>query len=223
MNVFITGTATDCGKTWVTAGLLRAAGARGLTSLGMKPVASGATEIDGHWINDDVMQLRSASNVTVPASDDNPYLFELPASPHIAALGSERRVDLEVIADAYTRCATAAEVVIVEGVGGWLVPLNEHHNVADLAFKLQLPVVLVVGLRLGCINHALLSAAAIEASGMRCCGWIANGLDSELLAREAVIETLVQQLKAPLLAVTSRGDDSALAAALDALLSSNQG
>ena len=210
MNIFITGTDTDCGKTWVTSALLRAAGDQGIRALGMKPIASGAERRDGEWHNDDVAALRAASSVEVPARTMNPYIFELPASPNIAAQAVGADVNLDPILAAYADCAEAADWVVVEGVGGWLVPLNTDANVADLAAALALPVVLVVGLKLGCINHALLSAAAMTAAGTPCIGWIANRSDDDMAAPDAVINTLTDRLPWPLLAVTAPNDGHSL-------------
>ncbi|MGE0485069.1 MAG: dethiobiotin synthase [Gammaproteobacteria bacterium] len=211
MNVFVTGTDTGCGKTYVTAGLLRHLAARGTRALGMKPIASGAERIDGQLVNEDVRALVAASSVAVPPRVLNPYLFEPPASPHLAAAASGAHVDLDVIRDAYAACRAAAEVVVVEGVGGWQVPLAEDLDVADLVRALGLPVLLVVGVRLGCINHALLTSAAIAEAGIVCHGWVANVLEPDLYDRDGVIETMARRIPAPLLATIEAGDTSSLA------------
>lgn len=210
MNIFITGTDTDCGKTWVTAGLVRGAAASGVRALGMKPVASGAVlSSDQEWINEDVETLRRAGSVALPRRTVNPYCYELPASPHIAAAGAAP-VDLAVIRQAYGDCADAADFVAVEGVGGWLVPLNQQDSVADLAVALDLPVLLVVAVKLGCINHALLSAQALRAAPVRCCGWVANCLQQDLAAADAVVDTLRERLPWPLLAAPGHNEPTAL-------------
>lgn len=217
MNIFVTGTDTGCGKTYVTAALLRHLAARGTRALGMKPIASGAERSGGELVNEDVSTLVAASNVTVPARLVNPYLFEPPASPHLAAAASGARVDLEVIRAAYASCRAAAEVVVVEGVGGWQVPLAENLDLANLVRALGLPVLLVVGVRLGCINHALLTSAAIAAAGVVCHGWVANVLEPGLYDRQGVIETMARRIPAPLLATIEDGDTSGLASLAAAL------
>ncbi|MCB1747217.1 MAG: dethiobiotin synthase [Gammaproteobacteria bacterium] len=210
MNLFVTGTDTGCGKTFVTAALLRHLARRGTRALGMKPIASGAERTADGLVNEDVAALVAAANVAAPPAIVNPYLFEPPASPHIAAAASGAVVDLAVIAEAYAACRAAAEVVLVEGVGGWQVPLAEDVDLADLVRALGLPVLLVVGIRLGCINHALLSIAAIAEAGVVCHGWVANVLEPDLYAREAVVETLARRIPAPLLATIENGDTGSL-------------
>lgn len=211
MNIFITGTDTDCGKTWVSAELLRAAASAGINALGMKPIASGAERLNDQWRNDDVEALRAASNVTIEREVCNPYIFEMPASPHIAARPSATEIDLALIAQAYQRCAAAADFVVVEGVGGWMVPLNQSDTVADLARVLGLPIVLVIGIKLGCINHGLLTAAAIDRAGLELHGWIANQREADLVESEAVIDSLAERISAPLLARTEINQARALA------------
>ncbi len=210
MSIFITGTDTDCGKTYVSCALLRALDAGGYAALGMKPIASGATLVDGRLQNADVTALERASNTAIAAEIRNPYLFAPPTSPHIAAAESATEIDLELILAAYRRCAAAADFVVVEGVGGWLVPLSPTHTVADLARALGLPVLLVVGVRLGCINHALLSARAIAASGLDLYGWVANILDPDLHALDTVIESISERLPAPCLGIVGWQADTAL-------------
>jgi dethiobiotin synthetase len=210
MSLFVTGTDTGCGKTFVSAALLRRLGGAGIRALGMKPVATGAQRTPDGLVNDDVEALRLASNVSAPSAICNPYLFEPPCSPHIAAAKAGVVIDPAIIIDAYRECERRADVVIVEGVGGWMVPLSERLMVADLACELGLPTLLIVGVRLGCINHALLTANAIAAVGVPCLGWLANVMDDELYAVEEVIDTLKRRVSAPLLGVIDNRDQQAL-------------
>lgn len=200
MSVFITGTDTECGKTYLSTRLLRALAAGGDRVAGMKPVAAGAERVDGRWQNEDAEALFAASTVTLARELHNPYLFEPPCSPHIAAAESGLTIDPAVIAAAYAELAAAADVVVVEGAGGWRVPLGPDLDIAGLARHLGLAVILVVGVRLGCINHALLSAESILGSGLELAGWVANELDEPLYARDAVLATLDRQMPAPCLA-----------------------
>lgn len=191
---FVTGTDTGVGKTMVSSMLVRQFAARGLRSVGMKPVASGCERRDGRLISEDVTQLLAASNVDLPLSDINPYAFEPAIAPHIAAKQAGVRIDLEPIAAAFRRLQAQANVVIVEGAGGFYVPLDEQHDMADLAAKLGLPVILVVGMRLGCINHALLTAEAIRQRGLTLAGWVANQVDPGMAVLEDNLQTLKQRM-----------------------------
>ncbi|MPS49948.1 dethiobiotin synthase [Methylobacillus sp.] len=191
---FVTGTDTGVGKTMVSSMLVRQFAARGLRSVGMKPVASGCERRDGRLISEDVTQLLAASNVDLPLSDINPYAFEPAIAPHIAAKQAGVRIDLEPIAAAFRRLQAQANVVIVEGAGGFYVPLDEQHDMADLAAKLGLPVILVVGMRLGCINHALLTAEAIRQRGLTLAGWVANQVDPGMAMLEDNLQTLKQRM-----------------------------
>ncbi|MDY4282497.1 dethiobiotin synthase [Xanthomonas sp. LF06-19] len=174
---YVTGTDTGIGKTIASTALLHALRARGQRAVGMKPVASGcAREADG-WRNEDALALQDAS-APRPAYDDlNPYALPLPLAPELAAADAGVQLELAPIAAAFERLRAQADVVVVEGVGGWAAPLSATLDQADLARALRLPVVLVVGLRLGCLNHARLSAAAIAADGLQCIGWIGNEID----------------------------------------------
>lgn len=192
---FVTGTDTGVGKTLVSCALLRAFTVSGRSTVGMKPVAAGSE--GGRW--PDVDALVSASSVRAPAKFVNPYAFEPALAPHIAAELVGARIEIEVIVRAYGELARCAEVAIVEGVGGFLVPLNAHDTTADLARRLRLPVVLVVGMRLGCLNHALLTRAQIDACGLRCAGWVANGIASDMAQLDANIHALEDRLDCPLL------------------------
>ena len=174
MSLFVTGTDTGCGKTRVSCALLRALSRDGTSAAGMKPVATGAAYVDGQLVNDDVEALRAASSTMIPQQDMNPYTFEPPCSPHIAAGTVPTRIDLDRIVRAYAACRERADVVVVEGVGGWSVPLGDDLWLADLVKALELPVLLVVGVKLGCINHAVLTARAIARAKRPLIGWVAN-------------------------------------------------
>ncbi|MDO8414403.1 MAG: dethiobiotin synthase [Gallionellaceae bacterium] len=198
MNYFITGTDTGVGKTLIACALLHGYATQGQRVIGMKPVAAGWDEDD---LNPDVKQLCAASNIAAPVGQINPYSFSLPLAPHIAAHHAGIHIDLAHVIAAYHELAVQADVVIVEGVGGFKVPLNEHEDSADLAVQLGLPVILVVGVRLGCLNHALLTLAAIQASGLRCAGWVANVLESAMPVVAENIAALKQRINAPLLGI----------------------
>lgn len=196
---FVTGTDTGVGKTLVACALLRAFAQRGLRVVGMKPVAAGAREINGAWINDDVEQLIAASNVAAPRDAVNPYCFAPAIAPHIAASHAKAVISIDVLQERYRRLSALADVVVVEGAGGFCVPLNDHETSADLARQLALPVVLVVGLRLGCLNHALLTAEAIRARGLTLAGWVANHIDPAMAHADANVAALQARLDAPLI------------------------
>ncbi len=195
---FIAGTDTEVGKTFSTCALLYHLKHRGIAAAGMKPVAAG-TDAEGK--NDDVEALLAASSVQAPRDLVNPYLFAPPIAPHIAAQEAGEDIDIERIADAFAQLRELADCVLVEGVGGFCVPLGAHHDAADLACRLGLPVILVVGLRLGCINHALLTQEAIAARGLPFAGWIANRIDPAMARYPENLATLHSRLKAPLLGV----------------------
>lgn len=196
---FVTGTDTGVGKTLIACALLRGFAARGLRAIGMKPVAAGASWVEGCLKNDDVSALKAASNVSAPHDFINPYCFEAPIAPHIAASLAGVDIDLKRLHAAYEELSRVADCVVVEGAGGFQVPLSAHDDTADLARRLQLPVVLVVGLRLGCINHALLTAAAIEAAGQPLAGWVANHIDPSMLYQDENVQAIEARLSAPLL------------------------
>jgi len=198
---FVTGTDTGVGKSRASAALLHALRARHPRCVGMKPVAAGAEpDASGQLQNDDTLALRAASNVAVPPELDNPVLLADPMSPHIAAARAGRTIAIEPIVAAYRALAEHADAVVVEGAGGFLVPLTPRLTGGDLAAALGLPVILVVGLRLGCLNHALLTRDAIAARGLRLAGWIASRLDPAMPEQEANLDYLRAQLPAPLLA-----------------------
>ena len=167
----------------------------------MKPVAAGCEMADGVLVNEDVTAFTAASNVAAPVELMNPYRFQPAFAPHIAAELAGESISLQRIRDAYVALATSADRVVVEGAGGFLVPLNDREDFGDLARLLELPVLLVVGMRLGCLNHALLTAEAVQRRGLRLAGWVANQLDATMPAVEQNVQTLCKRLDAPLLGI----------------------
>lgn len=196
-HFFVTGTDTSVGKTTVTVRLMQQLVAQGLTVIGMKPVASGCEWVDGRWQNDDVLQLTAASNVSAPAELINPYCFEPAIAPHIAAAQAGVEIDFNVIRAAYEQLTAMADVVIVEGAGGLLVPLNATQTIADLIQALSLPALVVVGMRLGCINHALLTAQVLKQRNIDFCGWVANNIDSQMSVPQENLQSLITGLQQP--------------------------
>lgn len=190
LSVFVTGTDTEIGKTLVSAALLRGFSRAGLRAAAMKPVAAGAFERDGVWHNEDADQLDAAASVLLPAAIRTPFLLREPAAPHIAAALENVSLDIPHIVACHAKALTLADVVVVEGVGGFRVPLTDAHDTADLALALNLPVVLVVGMRLGCISHALLTAEAIAARGLKLAGWVANRVDPSMHFADENIATI---------------------------------
>lgn len=198
MSYFVTGTDTGVGKTLVSCALLHAFAVRGKRMAGFKPVAAGCGE-DEH--NDDANALRAASSIPLTYGQVNPYCFRHAIAPHIAARHSGVRIELSRILASYRELAGQADEVIVEGAGGFCVPLNDKQDSADLAQALDLPVIVVVGMRLGCINHALLTLRAIADCRLECAGWVANVLDEEMPALQENVEALRERIAAPLLGV----------------------
>jgi dethiobiotin synthetase len=203
IGCFVTGTDTGVGKTLVSAGLLHALAVHHRRVVGMKPVAAGVVPWGDDWASEDVIALRAASTLAVPPALDNPVLLLDPLSPHIAAARAGVQIDIAAIVRSYQALAAQADAVVVEGAGGFHVPLSDTQTGADLAQALALPVVLVVGLRLGCLNHALLTAEAIRARGLALAGWVANRIDPEMNAVDENIAYLRARLAAPLLADVS--------------------
>lgn len=197
---FITGTDTGVGKTLVAAALLHALAARHPRVVGMKPVAAGRIRVGASWASEDALALRAASTVVVPIELDNPVLLPDPVSPHIAAERVGLRIMIPRLVACYRDLAAYADAVVVEGAGGFHVPLSDNETGADLAQALALPVVLVVGLRLGCLNHALLTHEAIRARGLTLAGWVANRVDPAMPAQEDNIAWLQHRLGTPPLA-----------------------
>ena len=200
LDFFVTGTDTGVGKSLVAAALLTAIGKQGRRAVGMKPVAAGAEFSNGQWHNDDVDQLMAASNVHAAPECVCPYLLQEPVAPHIAAQRAQVSIELPHLQACFAALQALSDSVVVEGAGGWLVPLTRTQTMADFAQTLDVPIVLVVGLRLGCINHALLTAEAIRARGLRLAGWVANTIDPEMPELEANVQALQERLPAPLLA-----------------------
>lgn len=196
---FVTGTDTGIGKTRAAVALLQALAARGLRAVGMKPVASGCEATPAGLRNDDALALIGASAGTPDYGLVNPYAFAPPVAPHLAARAAGREVDFAHVLDCARRLGTGADWLVVEGVGGWRVPLGAQGELATLAQRFGLPVVLVVGLRLGCLNHALLSADAILAAGLPLAGWIANRMDPDMALADDNLATLAALLPAPCL------------------------
>lgn len=194
---FVTGTGTSVGKTRLTCTLLHAFAERGKIVVGMKPVAAGME--DRKW--EDVELLAAASNITPSRELINPYALVPPIAPHIGAERAGILIDVEVICNAFCKLQELADMVIVEGVGGFLVPLNERQDGADLAGALGLPVILVVGMQLGCLNHALLTAQAVQATGLTLAGWVANRVDPDMQAFDENVIALQRRLKCPLLGI----------------------
>lgn len=205
---FVTGTDTEIGKTFISCAMLHALGRDGRRVAAMKPIAAGAVviqEAGGEvWHNEDADQLAAAANVALSQDLAVPYLLQQPAAPHISA--KLMRVEMEIahILNCYAKVATLADSVIVEGVGGFRVPISDREDTADLARQLGLPVIMVVGLRLGCISHALLTAEGIAAQGLTLAGWVANTVDPGMAFASDNVEALQVRLPAPLLGCVPR-------------------
>lgn len=199
---FVTGTDTDVGKTVVTLALLEACKQRGLRTLAMKPLAAGCEETADGPRNADALQLQQAMTETLPYEQVNPVALKAAMAPHIAAGLEDRRLLASRLSGLIRgTLMTPADVYLVEGAGGWYVPLNERETLANLVKDLQLPVILVVGMRLGCLNHAILSAKAIQLDGVRVAGWVANCVQPDFPQLEANVATLKSMLSAPCLGV----------------------
>jgi len=196
---FITGTDTGAGKTWATIALMHYFRQQGKTVVGMKPVAAGCVMRQGQLQNDDALLIQQAASVPVDYRLINPYAYELPVSPHLA--GRHNPVKLDTVLAGFTRLQALADIVLVEGAGGWYAPVNQQEDISDLAKTLALPVIIVVAIRLGCINHAKLTYQAVRHSGLNCAGWIAMCTDAGMLMREENIQTIKTALDTPLLGV----------------------
>lgn len=211
-SFFVTGTDTDAGKTVITTGFIDLLTQSGLRVAGMKPVASGCVMTDAGLRNDDALQHQAHSNVDLPYRLINPYAFLPAIAPHIAADHVQVSIDLDLLQDRFNQIQREVDVVVVEGAGGWFVPLNTTQTIADLAIQLQLPVILVVGIKLGCINHALLSVQAIQQSGLTLSGWVANTVEINDES-DTIISSLQQRINEPCLGIvpTLRPNQSAAA------------
>lgn len=200
-GVFVTATDTGVGKTQVTLGIMRCLQIQGLKVAGMKPIASGCWHTEDGLRNADALSIQQHCSISLPYSDINPFAFEPPIAPHIAAEESGVAISMVAITQAYQRMLRQVDWCIVEGVGGWLVPISARHTVADLAQSLDLPVVLVVGIRLGCLNHTLLSVESIQRGHLRLLGWVANQIDGDVARPERSIATLREWIDAPLMGI----------------------
>lgn len=204
-SVYVTGTDTGIGKTVASCALLHAARARGIRATGMKPVASGCERNAGAWHNADALALIAASATMLDYARHNPFALPAATAPQLAARDAGIEVTLRPVLDAFKALSRQADVVVVEGVGGWAAPLADGLEQADLVRALDLPVILVVGLRLGCLSHARLSARAIEADGCRLSGWIGNAFDPDFERRDQYLGLLRDALPAPCLGVLPHG------------------
>jgi dethiobiotin synthetase len=204
-GLFIAGTDTGVGKTQAAVAIVRALVRRGLQVAVMKPVAAGAIDTAHGPRNEDAVALTDAANVAADYALVNPYCLRAPISPHLAAAEQGVSIDRLQVAHAFACLAQRAECVIVEGAGGWLAPISEQQTMADIARALELPVLLVVGLKLGCLSHAQLTARAIEADGLRFAGWIANAVDPRFERLPENLATLERLLARPPLAFVPHG------------------
>lgn len=198
-SCFVTGTDTEIGKTLISCALLHGLAEKGALAVGMKPVAAGAELRDGVWHNDDVDLLQAHSGVQLPTELVAPYVLRTAAAPHIAARREHIHIDLELILQRYQTIRQSTPNVVVEGVGGFVVPFSDTGDSAGLAQRLALPVILVVGMRLGCLNHALLTVEAIAARGLHLAGWVANLVDENMAFAFDNCTALAERIDAPLL------------------------
>jgi len=216
---FVTGTDTGVGKTEIACALIRSIGGLGVAAVGMKPVAAGARRVKSGLSNADVVALDKSSRVRAARKLRNPYLLAPAIAPHLAAKEAGIALDIEEMVRAFRSLAERARYVVVEGAGGFRVPLDERFDLSDLAQRLQLPVVLVVGMRLGCLSHALLTAEAIERRGLTIAGWVANRVDPSMRRYRANVQALQERIAAPMLAdVPHIAAIGARRARLDAIL-----
>lgn len=212
---FISGTDTDVGKTFIASALLAGAKAQGYATLGMKPIAAGCEETPQGMQNEDALNLQKHASIELPYQQINPIALKPAIAPHIALQEAGKKVSVSQLAG-FCRgvLMKKADLTLIEGAGGWRVPLNQRETLADLAKELQLPVILVVGLRLGCINHAILSAEAIQRDGLPLVAWVGNTLDAEMSCLSENIDTLKALMPAPCLGIMPRlvGSDACDAA-----------
>ncbi len=212
-SCFVTGIDTNVGKTLISCALLHALAQQGVRAAGMKPVAAGAVQRDSVWHNDDTDALIAASSVKLMPELATPYLLHTAASPHIAAAAENLSIGPSYIAACYQQITSLADAVVVEGVGGFRVPLAKDYDTADMAVQFGLPMVLVVGMRLGSLNHALLTAESIAARGLKLAGWVANTIDPAMPHLAENITTLQTLISAPLIGVVPHLPDASVARA----------
>jgi dethiobiotin synthetase len=212
-SCFVTGTDTEIGKTLVASALVYLQAQRGYRVAAMKPIAAGTEWRNGRWCNDDVDALAACASVALPQQITTPYLFKAAAAPHIAASLEDVLIDRSHILSCFEQARAQSEAVVVEGVGGFCVPLNDSYDTADMAKDLNLPVILVVGMRLGCINQALLTSEAIAKRGLQLMGWVANRVDEQMLYAQENIQAIAQRIHAPLLGTVPRLEVASAAAA----------
>ena len=212
-SCFVTGTDTEIGKTLVASALVYLQAQRGYRVAAMKPIAAGTEWRKGRWCNDDVDALAACASVALPQQITTPYLFKAAAAPHIAASLEDVLIDRSHILSCFEQARAQSEAVVVEGVGGFCVPLNDSYDTADMAKDLNLPVILVVGMRLGCINQALLTSEAIAKRGLQLMGWVANRVDEQMLYAQENIQAIAQRIHAPLLGTVPRLQVASAAAA----------
>ncbi len=194
---FIAGTDTDVGKTVASKAILQALAAKGLNTVGYKPVAAGSEKTEQGWRNDDALHLQQAATVEVAYEDINPYALELPTSPHIAAKHENIEINYDVLSEKLVQNKERADVVLVEGAGGWRVPVSDTDSLSTWVKQEQLPVVLVVGIKLGCLSHALLTAETIRADGLNLVGWVGSRVNPGTEHYAEIIEMLEERLGAP--------------------------
>lgn len=206
MKFFITGTDTNIGKTYVCCGILRALNKAGFSTVALKPLSSGCQQTPRGLESEDALALQSAASIFLPLSTINPFAFLPAVAPHIPATQSNSKLSVQtIVQQCQPAFAIKADYYVVEGVGGWLMPLNANETMADVAQQLQAQIVLIVGMRLGCLNHALLTYQAIQQKGCHIIGWIANGIEPNMSYMEENIEMLQQHIAAPLLGVVPYG------------------
>jgi len=209
-RIFITGTDTDCGKTYVSTQLIKSLVSQGYSVKGLKPIASGALSVNNQLRNDDALKLIEAANVPIPYEKVNPYCFESPIAPHIAANNNQQLITIGAIKNHIDHVDSVyqSDYTLIEGVGGWQVPLNQRENIADMAKALNANVILVVGMKLGCLNHALLTAQSINHHRVNFAGWIANYLDQDMLNRDENLQTLQTMIEATYLGMVGFNDSN---------------
>ncbi len=207
-TLFITATDTDAGKSYISAMLLQGFKALDVTAIGVKPIAAGA---DAKGFNGDALLLQQHSGIALPYKMVNPICYQAPVAPHLAALNEQQPIDEKLLNDALQHWQNLkAEQLLIEGAGGWLLPLSAKRYLADWVAEQQLPVLLVVGMKLGCLNHAMLTVREIERSGCQLIGWVANCIDPHMLLLEQNIADLRQRISAPCLAVVPYAAEPAL-------------